>query len=321
MVKIVVSPIVPEADYESRHRTLPLSRKHVAAIVGEPLIDKHSPNEQIDLKKSTQFVTERFVHGKVRPFLLRSASRVESTHFEMRRCDLKTFEDQKLTADHHSSIFLKLASWLSNYGHSNAYISMMADSIPLRLRLFALAEMLRNLDDQTKGHSNSKMHFDYGINQANHAESRSREEFAGRIAFSRLFGRLRNSPASQSIVLLKSEIATVFENVEKLLRCVRCSESGLKSPKSEMSNVRKSLLALLGCFLVIGFLQASLYDLNDGASINYCRSFDKNLRFLSQNIQNVQNPGLELDRFVLRKESGFGTAPIRYEQPMENGPP
>jgi len=241
MVKGIVK-FVLQADYEAQRRTVPVSQK---PAMGKELFGVRDQLSGID----SRFETERFVHGQIHQYLLRSAARLQDAQRKGRESRIQSpaveAENMRRISILHCA--LKLSS--------NSALPAVSDYEQLRLiphlRAFVVAQMLKDFITSINGNS----------------ASLSKEQLRNRLVIRRLLRQLG---------------ATILAD-EKIL-----GHSTLRSSRS---------------------LSLCVAEKRIGAS---CGSSS------SRNCPSLVNSRLQVHKCA---RDGFSTAPIRYQQSMENGPP
>jgi hypothetical protein len=140
MVKLAIQ-VVRDAQYESQSRTVDVSNK---PAVGKSLFSEQLAQSSGGSFQAT-FETERFVHGKLREFTLRSAS-----HWKDVRAVLpdKTAQvnDSTFNVEHikeiEDSLMYRIFAESMDHTVGNAVLA----SIPKALRAYVLAQMICNSD-------------------------------------------------------------------------------------------------------------------------------------------------------------------------------
>jgi hypothetical protein len=306
MVKLAIQ-VVRDAHYEAQIRTVDVSHK--------PAIGKSLFSEQLAQSSGgsfqASFETERFVHGKLREFTLRSASHWQDVRAVLpdktAQVNGSTFNVEHINEIEDSLMYRIIAESMNH----SVGIAVLA-SVPRALRAYVLAQMIRDSD--------------MSVMNAESVENRA--ELQARLTLRRVLKRVGfNSKDGQA---LRMNIAGVL--VAASVSINQSSQSAQSAPiqhlKLSSTDARKALAGVM-------------YSLTASSAFSTCcagqsfasKCMDRGISIDSDSKMNAESSKLQttqrdlssstVERYGVAKgiEEGFGTAPIWFQQSMADGPP
>jgi hypothetical protein len=296
MVKSFV-PVIRHADYEVQYRTLPVSQK---SSFGKPLIDFSDDQRQIP---NARYDAERFLHGKVREYLLRSAAHSEAVQIQQRRAENPAFRNQT---------FEESVSGPSHYDIARQLNGQLSDaslkSLPKQLRAFVIAQILKDARFDVQGFSDRQSE----LRSLSHEQLKSRL-FLRRVLIS-LGASIDVSTASSS-----SKVCSDFNSACHVVQ--EHSDFAWKVAPAGNLRAKETVALMVSCLIVSGSIYLSETHSRStafGIRIGGSKSDSQKQRL----VEKLDSKWTTCSgHSSMKKESGFGTAPIWYQQSMENGPP
>jgi hypothetical protein len=308
MVKYIVQ-VVRDADYEAQYRTLPVSEK---PAIGKSLFGDHLDVEfEIDVCNfQANFNSERFIHRDVHQILNRRS--------------------------HTSGGDLAIATALKtkqSTSNNDEIRDISQGTVSSRRRLLAndrsARQALPNLHNQLQAAVvNAQVLNDFGFQQRNNNSGSSnlslgRDQLKTRMALKSQLLTLERAGA----LLHKS--GTRSNNVWDTgndfgFNCTSYDNHGAHDGSSNVFSANKG---------IVSNLTSSLMSSRSLLSLDTIVDFAFDVVHNRAGLQNLSRKKVDVSRspvsktvgarlsFSSRKESGFGTAPIWYQQSMENGPP
>jgi hypothetical protein len=306
MVKLAIQ-VVRDAHYEAQSRTVNVSHKPAVGTVlfSEQLAQSSGGSFQ------GSFETERFVHGKLREFTLRSASHWQDVRAvipdKTAQVNVSDFNGEHIKEIDDSLMFRIIAESIE-HTVGNAVLA----SIPKALRAYVLAQMIRDSDI-------SVMNADTAENRAQLQARLTVRRVLKRAGFNTKDGRALDMNVAGMLVAasLVSDKAPLSEQ---------------STPAQQISSVdtRKALAAVV-CSLAASSTSAfSTYSSAQGFSskctdegffLNSDSKMEASVSKLQKSQRDLSSSNLRLSHVSKGIEEGFGTAPIWYQQSMANGPP
>jgi hypothetical protein len=306
---MVKGPIkfVRNAHYESQQRTVDVSVKPAIgkSIFSEALIAAASGSFQ------GHFETERFVHKQVREYTLRAAAHcadVRAVLPDRKASALRS--DSVVHTEHIKDIPESLKYRAAAETIDNSIGSIAVPEVPKQIRVYVLAKMLHDMDmplDQFQGNSPAKAK----VND-------DRSNLKMRYALKRI---ARSAPVPLNTV--------DSERVHMLSKLVSSQASvthgaGQFDSKGLLDSERadyKIWTQTRSAIVVLTLM--SLLSKTKGVSRDSLNCSEAKTQYLKygQRDSSVAKITGRQGCFETSKEEGFGTAPIWYQQSVENGPP
>jgi hypothetical protein len=290
--------IVRNAHYEAQQRTVDVSVK--------PQIGKNLFSDALIAAASGSFQghfeTERFVHNQIREFTLRAAA-----HCSDVRAVLPDRKASALRSDSvvHVPEHIKDVPECFKYRAAaetidNSIGSIAVPEVPKELRVYVVAKMLHDLDlplNQVEVKSPA---------QAKINENRSNLKM--RIALKRIVKAAPvalNSAASERVHLLSKLASSQMSLIDG-------------SDRSEFKGIWDQTRSAIVVLTLMSHLSKTKGSSSD--SLNCSEGKTCHHKYAERD-SSVSKGTAQLHNFQTRKEEGFGTAPIWYQQSMANGPP
>jgi|NOAtaT_7_FD_contig_101_103563_length_1231_multi_16_in_0_out_0_1 hypothetical protein len=296
MVKGMIKT-VPHADYEAQFRTYTISDK---SGYGKGLLDGIKVNDQ-GVKYKGTFDSERFIHGRVHGYHVRFAAKLVASKLAEFQSTVpalsrKVEYDGQVEQGH-----LKLAQ----------HISTDVEGLPKGLRAFVVAQIFRESGIDV---SSSVHRIETGI------ETRvSRDVLKSRVSLKRLLLNLKAKIVhDDSQQHWKSDVSKNNVNSIGAARTSPLSARYVSSP-IHSEHVDGMTFTLKADDKAAGRLSSQVVS-NSLFDYDWTQrtSFDPRL-VTQQSMDSKRYAGSH--RVAKRRTEGFGTAPIWYQQSMENGPP
>jgi hypothetical protein len=298
---------VRDAHYEAQQRTVAVSVKPAPGknLFSEALIAAASGSFQ------GHFDTERFVHNQIREYTLRAAA-----HFTDVQAILPLRKAAALSTDSivHVQEHVKDVSESMQYRAAaetiDSSFSSAVPQIPKEIRVCVLAKMLHDLDvPLNQSEINSPA-------QSKVIESRSNLKM--RLALKRIIKAAPvslNSADSDRVHLISKLISSQMSWTDV---SGRSSDKGILDSDGHDKKIWSQARSAIIVLTLMSLLSKTKGVSND--SLNCSEAKTRHLKYALRNAS-AATVTARLDSFQTRKEEGFGTAPIWYQQSMANGPP
>jgi hypothetical protein len=305
---MVKGPIkfVRNAHYESQQRTVDVSVKPAIgkSLFSDTLISAASGSFQ------GHFETERFVHNQVREYTLRAAKHCADVRAVVpdRKASALRSDSIVHAPEHVMPESLKYRVAAETFDSSVGYITV--PEVPKHIRVYVLAKMLHDLDmpvDQIQLNSPAKTHV-----------SDDRSILKMRYALKRI---AQAAPVALNTV--DSERVHLFSKLVSAQASLTHG-SGPVSFKGGSDSERvdykiwsqaRSAVVLLTLMSLLSKTKGISSD-----SLNCIEATRGHAKYASRDSAIAKITGRQ-GSFETSKAEGFGTAPIWYQQSMENGPP
>jgi len=294
MVKSFV-PVNYDAQYESQQRTVGVSSK---PAIGKELFSTYDSDagEHGSNSFKGQFETERYIHGKVREFLLRSSARLNRVHGS----DVHAGNSSHSTDD---------------FVHSSSSVS---DS--LRFRMVAKA-----ISSSSSLHLEELLSIPKGIRENVMAQLLRDSHFA-ELVLSSSANVGNNSTVPARAGNGKYDLRDLLSD-SLWFGAEESHANGLRKLDSSSNVASRQNLLSLSRFLSVVYLMIvdGLLNSNDNSqpanSSDSNTSWQRSCRKLAERraVDDLKNAAGYFS--TMKQERGFGTAPIWYQQSMETGPP
>jgi len=263
MVKVSIK-VVRDAQYEAQQRTVEVSSK---PGVGKEMFSAQL-NQAAEGSYKGSFETERFVHGKIREFTLRSAS-----HWSEVRAivpdNTARIPNHNASVEHMKEIEDALMYRVIAESVDHTLGNAVFTHIPKDLRVYVLAKMIQDSD----------------MSVLNHDYKEDRASLQARLRFRGVLQRAGFNLDAQVAGLLIAAF---------------------------ISSKQTTMWTALLCGLASSELPSDFIDCK-GSQVNSVK-----LQCIPKASSSSRMP---LYGVASRMESGFGTAPIWYQQSMATGPP
>jgi hypothetical protein len=306
MVKNIVQ-IVRDADYEAQYRTLPVSQK---PAIGKSLFGDLSNIEGAE-KFQTSFNSERFIHRDVHEIM----NRRSGDHLGTATVQART---KQSTLDNDNVRDFSLETVSSRLGNERSARQVL-QNLPKQLRAVVIARVLSDNNSGLNQFSSSNNN-----NNSSKYLSLGKDRLKTKLALRRQLLALERALVQTPGAYSKMFWDAVNDFGYNCSGC-NCHSTGTHCASSNVFSASNK--GIISDFNSSSVTSRSLSSLSKSTGFAFCeilndRAGSKNLSRNTVDLsgQVSKTAGARL-LFSLRKESGFGTAPIWYQQSMENGPP
>jgi len=299
--------VVRDAQYEAQQRTVGIAFK---PAVGKEMFSGVQVHESDGMFQGS-FDTERFIHGKIREYVRRAATHWNSNQSaDLNRLHGKIDHIQEDSVQGNPS-----ETQLFRAASMNTLHLLQAERMPKALRSHVAANLLHDLGVEVR------------VNDSSANVEHNREELVARLRLHCIVRSLgRKLDVSQVASILSTIAVSNLHATDGILssdraKMIDASSRNIKLDSGMQSFSSKSMLQLACFVLVAGMLPFNSY--------NQTAQFSSGIRAQEIPLQSkIANSdefsskcGRHSNHHTIRKEEGFGTAPIWYQQSMATGPP